>query len=164
MRFYKKFICMLGNSEYDLRRKNFREIILIDLHPFSTGINRSLKFTVLGIFSVEFHKLESARNAVGQKKKEEEAHFGEERRAETSLLSAAIVPHIKNARNICTSEKNSFRSRKAWSFDGRAKRALTTFPTWLRWICFRELSRYIRHREVKSSHDRNYRKEKMLLS
>jgi len=48
-----------------------------------------------------------------EKTKKEEAFFGEERSGETSLLSAAIVPHIKNARNICTSEKNSFRSRKA---------------------------------------------------
>jgi len=46
-------------------------------------------------------------------KGEEEAHFSEESRAETSPLSAAIVPHIKNVRNIFTSDKNSFRSRKA---------------------------------------------------
>jgi len=48
-----------------------------------------------------------------EKMKEEEAYFGKERRNEVPLLSAAIVPHIKNARNICTSEKNSFCSHKA---------------------------------------------------
>lgn len=76
----------------------------------------------LRIPSIESHKLKSARNAVlgarneRTKTKEEEeegAHFGKVRGAETSLLSAVIVPHMKNARDIYASDKNSFRSRKA---------------------------------------------------
>lgn len=112
------------------------------------------------------------RNAVVQKKKErktkeeeeeeEEAHFGEERRAETSLLSAAIVPHIKNARNICTSEKNSFRShvKREVLMEGQKRLSRLSRRDFVGYVSANCHDTFV-IAKLRLSHDRNYRKGKI---
>lgn len=162
MRLHVKFTHMLGNSKrvWFTTKKNFGETVsrLICIHiprGYIDHLNIAFRYLSLPLSLISRHRCETQSCKRRKRENERRRRRRSALRWRTESRDFAIVcsdcaSYKERPQYLHFREKLVSQSRKAWSFDGRAKKALTTFSTWLRWICFRELSRYIRHREVKT--------------